>query len=69
MINKTYNVIIEGKDSLGIDFILKHGKLYNIVNAVRTDRNSFLIRIKSIIDEAITVVNIDRDKNFKIMFT
>lgn len=70
MLNKkTHNVVIESKDSLGADFILKHGALYNIVNAVHTDRNSFVVRIKSVVDDAITVVNIDRDKNFTIKFT
>lgn len=65
---KTHNVVIEGKDELGIDFIKRHGSDYVIVNAVHTDKNSFIVRIKSIVDEAITVVNIDRDKNFSIKF-
>lgn len=65
---KTHNVIIEGKDGLGIDFVKKHGTDYEIVNAVHTDKNSVIVRIKSIADEAITVVNIDRDKNFNIKF-
>jgi hypothetical protein len=69
MSNKTHNAILEGKDSLGKDFIEKHGDKYKIINSVHSSRNSFIIRVESIKDEYITVVNLENDKNFKIKFT
>ena len=66
--HKNHNVILQGKDATGKRFVSLHGEKYRIHKILSMTKMQCLIGVESIIDEAKTVINIERDTNFKVKF-
>lgn len=68
MRNKKYNVILKGRDQEGKVFVKRHGDRFNIKSICSNFSYHKLITVESIRDQTTTLVNVERDKNYRIKF-
>ena len=62
------NVFLEGKNKVGIKFVLNNGNDYVIKSKIRGKNMSFMIVVMSIKTGVIRLINVDDDIRFFVKF-